>query len=244
PWRGQHGAEGVTVQLLPLPGVAAFGEGVFGPAFEAGQVFITGRECAGGDQDGAQVPGRLADWELIEGGVADCPLAGAEFAEDAGGRGLVQPCQHEVGPFAAGQGVVQAAQFGADVTAAAGRQDPEALRRVAAGAGGGAERRVPAGRAAFPEGRVGGGADRAQRGGEGAAADQLDLAAARALCPPFLAGLAPRAAGGLGDLAGRAAAADRAGHRGLLTGPGDAGPLGPQLPATGRGAAGRVGGAG
>src|SRR5262249_13551777 len=221
PWRGQHGAEGVTVQLLPLPGVAAFGEGLFDPAFEAGQVFITGRRCAGGDQDGAQVPGRLADWELIEGGVADCPLAGAEFAEDAGGRGLVQPCQHEVGPFAAGQGVVQAAQFGADVTAAAGQQDPQPLpqvaagagagagRRVGGGAGGGAGRGVPAGGAAFQEGGVGGGADRARGGGGGAAADQPARAAARALCPPFLAGLAPRAAGGLGDLAGRAAAADR-----------------------------------
>src|SRR5262249_26791239 len=37
--------------------------------------------------------------------------------------------------------------------------------------------------------------------------------AARAACPPVLAGLAPRTAGGLGNLAGRVPAADRARHR-------------------------------
>src|SRR5262249_55993928 len=73
PEPAQQVPDGVTVQQLPLPGVAAFGEGVFDPAFEAGQGFITGRQCAGGDQDGAQVLGRLADWELIEGGVPAFP---------------------------------------------------------------------------------------------------------------------------------------------------------------------------
>ena len=134
-----------------MPGVAAFGEGALDPAFEAGQVFITGRQCTDGDQDGAQVLDRLAGWELVEGGVADCPLTGAEFAQDAGDRGLVQPRQHEVGSFAAGQVVVQAAQFGADVTVAAGQQGPQPLPQVAAGAGAGAELRVPTGRAASPK---------------------------------------------------------------------------------------------
>jgi hypothetical protein len=58
------------VQQLPLLGVAAFGEGAFDPSFEAGQVFIAGRQDAGGDQDGAQVLNRFAGWELVEGGMA------------------------------------------------------------------------------------------------------------------------------------------------------------------------------
>jgi hypothetical protein len=139
------------VQQLPLPGVAAFGEGAGDPAFEAGQVFVAGRQCAGGDQDGAQVLDRLAGWELVEGGVAEWPLAGAEFAQDGGDHGLVQPRQHQVGSFAAGQGVVQAAQLGADVTVVPGQQGCQPLPQVAAGAGAGAELRVPAARAASPK---------------------------------------------------------------------------------------------
>src|SRR5262249_24615577 len=83
-----------------------------------------------------------------------------------------------------GQGVVQAAQFGADVTAAAGQQDPQPLPQVAAGAGAGAELRVPAGRAAFPEGRVGAGGDRAHRAGGGGAAGPLHPPAPPPLSPP------------------------------------------------------------
>jgi hypothetical protein len=150
--------DGVAVQQFLLAGVAAFGEGACDPALEAGQVFITGRQGGGGDQDGAQVLDRFADREFVEGGMADCPLAGAEFAQDAGDRVLVQPRQHKVGPFAAGQGVPQAAQFGADVAVVIGQQGPQPLPQVAAGAGAGAELRLPADRAASPEGRVGTGA--------------------------------------------------------------------------------------
>ncbi len=144
--------DGVAVQQLPLLGIAAFGEGAGDPAFQAGQVFITGRQGVGGDQDGAQVLDRLAGWELVEAGMADCPLICAEFAQDAGDRGLVQPRQHEVGSLAAGQVVVQAAQLGADVTVAIGQQGCQPLPQVAAGAGSGAELMLPAGRAASPEG--------------------------------------------------------------------------------------------
>src|SRR6516164_3379008 len=79
-------------------------------------------------------------------------LTGAEFAQDGRGDGLVQPGQHEVGSFAAGQVVVQAAQFSPDVTVVLGQQGSQPLPQVAAGAGSGAELMLPAGRAASPEG--------------------------------------------------------------------------------------------
>ena len=87
----QQVPDGVAVQQLPLPGIVAFGEGACDPAFEAGQVFIAGRQGTGGDQDGAQVLDRFAGRELIERGMAECPLAGAEFAKELSDDGLVQP---------------------------------------------------------------------------------------------------------------------------------------------------------
>ena len=80
-------------------------------------MFIAGRQGACGDQDGAQVLNWLAGGELVEGSVAEGPLAATEFAQDGGDGGLVHPRQHQVGSFAAGQGIVQAAQLGGDLTA-------------------------------------------------------------------------------------------------------------------------------
>ena len=120
PQPAQQVPDGVAVQQLLLPGIAAFGEGACDPAFEAGQVFITGRQGTGGDQDGAQVLDRFAGWELVERGMAECPLAGTEFAQELAMAVLFSHCQHEVGPFAAGQVVVQATQFGPDAAAVIG----------------------------------------------------------------------------------------------------------------------------
>jgi len=151
-----------------------------------------------------QPPGLRPAGLGVDGAGWPMPSGSGEL-QDAG---LVQPRQHEVGAIAAAQIVVQAAQLGADVAVVIGEQDLQPLPQVATGARSGAELTVPAGRAASPEGRVRAGAGCAQRLGDGATADQLDPAAAHAACPPLLAGLAPRPAGGLRDLAGRGPAAD------------------------------------
>jgi hypothetical protein len=75
--------------------------------------------------------------------MANCSLTGAEFAQDSRDDGLVQPCQHEVGSFAVGQVVVQAAQFSPDVTVALGQQGSQPLPQIAAGARSGAELVLP-----------------------------------------------------------------------------------------------------
>jgi hypothetical protein len=122
PQPAQQVPDGVAVQQLPLPGIVAFGEDACDPAFQAGQMFITRRQGAGGDQDGAQVLDRLASRKLIEPGVAECPPAGAQFAQEFSDVGLVQPLQHEVGAIAVDQVVVQAAQLGADLAVVIGEQ--------------------------------------------------------------------------------------------------------------------------
>ena len=81
------------------------------PAFQPGQVLIAWRQRPGGDQDRAQVPQRLAVGQLVEGGVGERPLAGAELAQDRRGALLLsQPAQHGGRAFVAGQVVMQCLQ--------------------------------------------------------------------------------------------------------------------------------------
>ena len=104
--------DGIAVQQLPFVVIVASGDGGRDPAFEADHVLVAGRQCAGGDQDAAQVPDRFAVGQLVEGGVGQRSLACRELAQERGGGVLVQPVQHGVGAVVGGQVAVQGLQPG------------------------------------------------------------------------------------------------------------------------------------
>ena len=176
-------------------------------------MLVAGRQRAGGDQDAAQVPERLAVGQLVEGGVGQRPFACRELTQDRCGGVLVQPVQHGVGAVVAGQVVVQGLQPGMNRAGVVAQKLIQALPQRAACAPARAVLGVlAASRAGVPEGR-GAGAGRAERAGGRPAANRPDAAAAGAACAPLLAGVAPRLAGDLGDLGGSQPRADRADHR-------------------------------
>ena len=115
------------------------------------------------------------------------------------------------GPLDAGQGLVQRSQVRADGTSPIAEEAADLLIQDATLAGPRAQ--LPglvAGRAATPEDRVGVEAPGAQRFLTGTAADGGHGAAPGAGCPPLLAAVAPRLAGGPGYLASRGPPADSA----------------------------------
>lgn len=79
-----------AVQQLALVGVRAFGDDPGDPVFQPGELLIVRRQRAGGDQDAAQMLGRLAGRQLIEVGNWLVPVS--EVAQDRRGGAVVQPC--------------------------------------------------------------------------------------------------------------------------------------------------------
>jgi hypothetical protein len=205
--------DGVAVQQLALARVGAFGDGPGDPGLQPGQLLIAGRQGAGGNQDRAQVPQRLAVGQFVEGGVGKRSLAGAELAQDRRGGAVAQPAQHGGGTLVAGQVVIKRLQTRPDRAVVAAEQATQLLAQLAGHApSGGDAALLPATGAAAPEPRAGEGAGRAQRRVSGACADRRDRAAARAAGPALLACPAPGLAGGLGDHARAVLSADRAGQ--------------------------------
>lgn len=137
----------------------------------------------------------------------------AELAEELADLGPCHPDQGRVGPLDAGQGLVQRSQAGADGADPIAQEAADLLVEDATLAGPRAQ--LPglfAGRAAAPEARVGVKAPGAQRFLTDTPADRGHGAAPGAGCPPLLAAVAPRLAGGLGYLAPRGPSADSAGQ--------------------------------
>lgn len=214
----QQVPDGVAAKQLLLGGVVAVADGAGGPALQPGQLLVTCRQHARGDQHGAQVPERPAVGELVEGGVGERACPGPELTQD-GSAGvlavLAEPAQHGGGLVGADQVAIEGLQLRADLAGMVCEQLPEPLVHNAAVAWTGPVQPggLTAARAGAPKRGIRPGADGAARLGAGAATHRLDLAAANTSSPALLAGLAPRLVGRRGDPARRLAAADRARHR-------------------------------
>ena len=191
--------DGVAVQQLLLAGVGAAGDDAGDPAFQPGHLLIAWRQGPGGDQDAAQVLDRLAGGQLVEGAVGERSSRPAR-AGSPGRRSCSARPATVAGRSAAGEGMVEGLQVGADLAGLVAEQLAQPLLEAAAGAPAGVDAAgLPAAGAAAPEPGVGAGAGRAERLVAGAAADRAAWPQPRAAGPALLAGPAPRLAGGLGD---------------------------------------------
>jgi hypothetical protein len=190
------------VQDLPLLQVAAGLQEPGDPSLQLQQPLIAGGQGTNGNQDAAQVRNRLAGRHLVEDLVGQRPLITAEIAEQRPDlRPASQPVLDGGGPLHRGQGVMQRGQALADMPGATAEQIGDAAAQAAPLAGRRAQLpRLLADRAAVPEAGIGVAAARAQWRGPGSRIDRLEGAAAGAAGPVPAARLAPRLAGGLGDL--------------------------------------------
>ena len=208
-----HLPDGVAVQQLLLVRVAPVGDGGGDPAFQPGELFIAGCQCAGGDQDAAQMLDCLAGRQFVESVVAQGLGSAGERPQDRRGGAVVQPGLHGAWSVGPGERLIEGLQLGREVTGLVADQVAQLpLDRAARAPGVVDPAAFPAVWAAAPKPRFGAGAGGAQRRGERAAADGPLLAAGAAAGPPVPARFAPGFAGRLGDVARPVLPADGAGH--------------------------------
>ena len=208
----------VPVQDSSLVRVCPGGEGRGGPALQFHEPFVALGQGTGGDQDAAQVVECLARRQLVKDLVGQMAGVPADLGEDLPDLGAVQPGHGHVGPLGPGESLVKRGEVGADPGGLVTDEAAYPLVQGAALAGTRAEQpgRLADG-AAIPEARVGVEALRAQRRVAGAAPHRRNDQAVAAPGPPGLTPVAPRLAGGPGDLTLHRPVADSAGQHGPVT---------------------------